>query len=83
LPFGRNGQNRTGPSLAGINGRTVGRVEGARHSPALRNSNVVWNAETLARFFANPRQLVPGTMMTISVTNEPQRQALVEFLTAR
>lgn len=77
------GQNRAGPTLAGINGRTAGRVEGARYSPALRDSGVVWNADTLARFLANPRQLVPGTTMSISVTNEAQRQALVEFLTAR
>ncbi|WP_234705801.1 c-type cytochrome [Sinorhizobium meliloti] len=49
------GQNRTGPSLAGVNGRMAGSVEGVRYSPALRDSNVVWNAETLVRFLANPR----------------------------
>ncbi len=76
------GQNRTGPSLAGVNGRAAGGVEGARYSPALRDSNVVWNPETLDRFLANPRQFVPGTTMSINVTNKAQRRALVEFLTA-
>lgn len=37
------------------------------------SSNVVWNAETLVRFLANPRQLVSGTTMTVRVTNEAQR----------
>jgi cytochrome c len=43
------GQNRTGPSLAGINGRRAGSTEGARYSPALSSSNVVWNADTAER----------------------------------
>jgi cytochrome c len=77
------GQNRTGPSLAAVNGRAAGSVEGARYSPALRDSTVVWNAETLDRFLASPRQFLPGTTMTMSVTNEAQRRALVDFLTAR
>jgi cytochrome c len=77
------GQNRTGPSLAGVNGRMAGSVEGVRYSPALRDSKVVWNADTLARFLANPRQLVPGTTMTVRVTKEAQRRSLVDFLTAR
>lgn len=77
------GQNRTGPSLAGVNGRMAGSVEGVRYSPALRSSKVMWNADTLARFLANPRQLVPGTTMTVRVTNEAQRRSLVDFLTAR
>jgi cytochrome c len=76
------GQNRVGPSLASVNGRTSGRVEGARYSPALGDSGVVWNADTLASFLANPRQFVPGTTISISVTNEAQRQARVEFPTA-
>ncbi|MGK6316865.1 c-type cytochrome [Neorhizobium sp. DT-125] len=77
------GQNRTGPSLAGVNGRTAGTVEGARYSLALRDSNVVWNAQTLDSFLVSPRQFVRGTTMAISVTNESQRRALVDFLTTR
>jgi cytochrome c len=76
------GQNRTGPSLAAVNGRAAGSLEGARYSPALRDSTVVWNAETLDRFLASPRQFLPGTTMTMSVTNEAQRRAMVDFLTA-
>jgi cytochrome c len=76
------GQNRTGPSLAAVNGRAAGSVERARYSPALRDSTVVWNAETLDRFLASPCQFLPGTTMTMSVTNEGQRRALVDFLTA-
>jgi cytochrome c len=37
------GQNRLGPSLAGIFGQPAGRVEGARYSGAMRASNLVWD----------------------------------------
>ncbi|MPZ10508.1 MAG: c-type cytochrome [Kiloniellaceae bacterium] len=55
------GQSRIGPALAGLAGRTAGIVEGARYSSALRDSGLVWNAETLEAFLANPREAVPGT----------------------
>ena len=41
------GQNRIGPHLAGLAGRTAGSVEGARYSAGLHESGIVWNAETL------------------------------------
>ncbi|MEQ8936703.1 MAG: cytochrome c family protein [Amphiplicatus sp.] len=74
------GQNRLGPHLAGIMGRKAGSVEGARYSPALKASTIVWNEETLATFLANPRELVPGTTMTIGVRNEDQRAAIIAYL---
>lgn len=74
------GQNRIGPHLAGLLGRRAGSVEGARYSSALRNSGLVWDAPSLDRFLANPRQLTPGTSMSVSVPNEGQRQALIAFL---
>lgn len=77
------GQSRIGPHLADLAGRTAGTAEGARYSPALRNSGVVWNAETLDAFLANPRQAVAGTTMTVSLPNPTQRAAIVDFLLAQ
>lgn len=74
------GQNRIGPSLAGIVGRKAGAVEGARYSPALRGTDITWDAAQLSTYLANPRGLVPGTTMTISVTNANDRTGIVAYL---
>lgn len=76
----QTGQNRIGPSLAGIAGRRAGSVEGARYSNALRDSGLTWDDASLDRFLANPRQSIPGTTMAVTVPNESQRQSLIAFL---
>lgn len=77
------GQNRVGPHLAELADRRAGTVEGARYSAALRNSGAVWNAESLDAFLASPRQAVPGTTMTVGLTNTGQRAAIIDFLLSR
>ena len=74
------GQNRLGPHLAGLFGRTAGSVEGARYSAALRTSGLVWNDETLDRYLANPRGAVAGTTMTVSLSDSGQRAAIIAYL---
>ncbi|HWL68164.1 MAG TPA: c-type cytochrome [Geminicoccus sp.] len=77
------GQNRVGPSLAGVLGRTAGTLEGARYSPALRESGIVWSSETIDAYLANPRQLVPGTTMTIGLRAPAERAAVIAYLDGR
>lgn len=74
------GQNRAGPHLSGVIGRTAGSVEGARYSAALRESDIVWDGGTLDTFLAAPRQMVPGTSMTVGVPNAAQRAAIIGYL---
>lgn len=75
-----SGQNRVGPHLSGVVGRTAGNVEGARYSAAMRESGIVWDSRTLDTFLAAPRQMVPGTTMTVGVPNAQQRTAIIGFL---
>ncbi|GGF73774.1 cytochrome c [Azorhizobium oxalatiphilum] len=77
------GQNRVGPSLAGVFGRTSGSVEGARYSNAMKGANLTWDEATLETYLANPRGVVPGSTMTISVTSADQRAAIIAFLKAQ
>ena len=74
------GQNRIGPTLSGVFGREAGKVEGARYSPALGSSDMVWSDQTLDTFLANPRQAVPGTTMTFALRDAAQRTAIIAFL---
>jgi cytochrome c len=46
--------NMTGPSLAGVWGRTAGSVSSfPRYSPTLRHSGLVWNEQTLDHWLAD------------------------------
>lgn len=74
------GQNRLGPSLAGVVGRKAGSVEGARTSQALRDSGITWDAPSLDRFLADPRGTVLGTSMTVRLTDTAQRASIIAFL---
>jgi len=55
------GQNRAGPHLSGVIGRQAGSVEDARYSAAMRDSNIVWDSQSLDTYLTAPRQMVPGT----------------------
>lgn len=74
------GPRRMGPTLAGLNGRKAGSVEGFNYSPAYGPSKVIWNAETLDTYLKNPREMMPKTRMVIRVANDAQRADLIAFL---
>ncbi|MEO8778125.1 MAG: c-type cytochrome [Rhodanobacter sp.] len=76
------GPHRFGPNLHNLIGRKAGTAEGFAYSPALRDSGIVWNAQTLDEYLAAPTRRVPGTRMTL-VTNDPAlRQTIIRYLSA-
>ena len=58
------GGNRVGPNLHGIFGRKAGTVPGFASSDAMKNSGIVWDDETLAKFLRDPKDAVPGNRMS-------------------
>ncbi len=73
--------NKVGPSLAGLKGRKAGSAEGFAYTPAMKNSGIVWTAETLDAYLAAPEKTVPGTnMLIMPVANVEERAALIQFL---
>ncbi|HVZ50898.1 MAG TPA: c-type cytochrome [Pseudolabrys sp.] len=74
--------NRAGPTLAGIFGRRIATLPGYNFSPALRELDIVWTPETVAKLFElGPAHYTPGTKMPEQrITSPADRQALVEFL---
>lgn len=78
-----DGDNRMGPSLHAIDGKTAGTSEGYQYSDALASSGVVWDAETLDAFIADPDATVPGNTMKpySGLTDETVRAAIVSYLT--
>lgn len=76
----QTGRNTAGPHLAGVLGRKAGAVAEARYSRALSVSDIVWNEQSLDTYISNPRQAVPGTTMTVGVSDAAQRSAIIAYL---
>jgi cytochrome c len=70
----------SGPNLVGIVGRAAASLDGPRYSDALSASGIVWDAETLAAFLADPRAFVPGTSMTVGVRRAEDIPDIIAYL---
>jgi glucose/arabinose dehydrogenase len=68
-----------GPGLGGVVGRRAASTHFG-YSSALRNANLTWDRATLDRFLAAPAALVPGTTMPMSISDEAERRAVVDYL---
>jgi cytochrome c len=71
--------SRVGPDLAGIVGRKAA-SRAFNYSAALKRSGLIWNRNNLDRYLAAPSRLVPGTRMTVSLSDTKQRTALIAYL---
>jgi len=74
------GQNKIGPSLAGVFGKPSGSVPGYTYSAALKNAHLTWNEQTLDKFLQNPGGLVHGTKMIATVPDTDARQRVIAYL---
>lgn len=67
-----DGENRVGPSLHGVLGRKAASVTSFdRYSPAMRESGVVWDEDSLGRFLESPQGFVSGTNMPFAGIKDP------------
>jgi cytochrome c len=79
---GTPGENKVGPSLAGIAGSKSGTIPGFDFSPAMKNANVTWDDANLDKFLANPTGFVHGTKMFVNLPSETDRQNVIAYLNA-
>jgi cytochrome c len=73
-------EDREGPRLQGVYGRTSGTVAAFDYSPALKKAKIVWNETTLEQWLADPDAMVPGNNMGFHVAKPDERKDLVQFL---
>jgi cytochrome c len=74
-------ENGAGPKHRGLAGRKAGTQPGFDYSKALVSSNIVWSAQTLESWLADPNALVPGNKMIVRLANDPaDRAAIVAYL---
>jgi cytochrome c len=73
---------RAGPTLAGIFGRRIATLPGYNFSEALKQLDIVWTPETVAKLFEiGPMAFTPGTKMPEQrIGSAEDRTALVQFL---
>jgi cytochrome c len=73
-------QDREGPHLQGVYGRTAGTVSGFDYSDALKKTHIVWNEETLNRWLTDPQAMVPGANMDFYVAKAEERADVIAYL---
>jgi cytochrome c len=74
------GENKIGPSLAGIVGSKSGSVPGFNFSPAMKDAAITWDDTNLDNYLANPAGSIHGTRMFVSLPNETDRQNVIAYL---
>jgi cytochrome c len=81
---GEGAQNRVGPSLNGVIGRTAGTAEGFRYSNAMKaagEGGQVWTEEEMYSYLENPRAKVQGTNMAFAgLRDSEERLAVIEYI---
>lgn len=73
-------QNKVGPGLAGIVGRSSASAPGFRYSKAMTGSGLTWTEEQLDTYLAGPAKVVPGTTMALALPNAQDRSDIIAFL---
>lgn len=77
----KEGENKIGPSLAGVVGRAAGSVAGFQYSDANKNSGITWSPEKLYQYLENPQRVVPGTKMTfVGLPKGQDRADVIAYL---
>ena len=69
-----------GPNLFGVGGRKAGAVADYDYSPAMKASTIIWNADTLAAFVADPNKSVAGNKMDYSGADAATAKAIADYL---
>ena len=75
------GENRIGPTLFGVVGRSAGSVPGFNYTADHKKLDLTWDAANLDEYLANPRAMVPDTSMVYGgLKDDAERADLVAYL---
>ena len=72
--------NRVGPAHRGVYGRKAGSAQGYAYSAPVRNSRIIWNANSLDRWLQDPRSVIPGTKMAFRLPDAQKRADVIAYL---
>lgn len=72
--------NGVGPTHKNLIGRRAGTAPGYVYSPALKNSQVVWSADSLAKWLTDPEKFIPGQKMFFTLPDARERADVIAYL---
>jgi cytochrome c len=71
---------KTGPHLRGVYGRSAAGVSSFLYSEALRKSGITWDNVTLDKWLTDPDTFIPNSDMAFRVANAEERAAIIGYL---
>ena len=71
---------KAGPRLRGVYGRSAANLASFPYSDALRKSGITWDSDTLDKWLTDPDTFVPDNDMTFRVANPEERAAIIGYL---
>jgi len=75
------GVNNVGPTLHEIFDRKAGTLPDFRFSPAMKRSGIIWTAQTLDAYLADPQKAIPANRMPYAgMTDARDRDDLIAYL---
>src|SRR5204862_22606 len=75
------GRSPVGPNLHGVFGRKAGTLDGFSYSAAMKNSGIVWDEDSMARYLRDPRGSMPGNKMAFpGIKNDEELANLLAYL---
>jgi cytochrome c len=75
------GRSPVGPNLHGIFGRKAGALDGFSYSAAMKNSGIVWDDDSMAKYLRDPRGSMPGNKMAFpGIKNDEELANLLAYL---
>ena len=79
-------KKKLGPGLAGVFGRTAGTFKPFNYSRAMKAAGradppLVWSAETIDAYLANPKEYIPKNKMALRPIRKPEeRAAIIKYM---
>jgi cytochrome c len=74
-------RSTVGPNLHGLFGRRAGSLDGFNYSPAMKDSVITWDDDTLTKYLRDPKAFVPGDKMAFpGIKNDAELADLLAYL---
>lgn len=75
------GRNPVGPNLHGMFGRKAGAVDGFAYSAAMKDSGIVWDDDSVAKYLRDPKGFMPGNKMAFpGIKDDKEMADLLAYL---
>jgi cytochrome c len=75
-------QDKEGPRLRNVFGRTAGSISTFKYSDALKSAHVTWDDVSLDKWLTDTESLVPDNDMSFHVPKADERADIIRFLKA-